>query len=72
MRRTITGTLALALILVALGLNQPSPAVVAQQATAGSLAVQILGPSHDQPAARAGGASGGVIGDIDEAIPQGL
>ena len=70
MRRIITGTIALALTLVAFGLSQPATSLAASETARARLTAHDLGLGHAQPAVPLGGASGGVLVHIGEEIPQ--
>jgi hypothetical protein len=70
MRRIITGTIALSLTLVVLGLSQPATSLAAPETGRAPLTAENLGLGHAQPAVRMGGLSGGVLVNIGEEIPQ--
>jgi hypothetical protein len=69
MNRIITGTIAFALTLVALGPNQQTSPLAADIART-PLSAEALGLGHAETAANMGGASGGVLYQIGEEIPQ--
>jgi hypothetical protein len=70
MRRIITGTIALAMTFVVLGLNQPSTSLAAPETVRARLTVESLGLGHARPAVPMGGSPGGVLYHIGEEIPQ--
>jgi hypothetical protein len=70
MRRIITGTIALSLTLVVLGTSQPTTSLAAPETVRAPFTAENLGLGHAQPTVRMGGASGGVLVNIGEEIPQ--
>ncbi len=70
MRRIITGTLAFAFTLVALGLSRPATSLAASETARAPLTTAALELGEAQPAVPMGGSPGGVLSHIGEEIPQ--